>query len=303
MPLPFLSWYVLQRLTPAPRTGGSIFLSYISICANVSYMGLRCYIWLLRSLAHNTHNQSNLTTYAVFVLHNQRRTIRFFSATEESSLLVTKSNMARRSTVISNFWRRHAGKTAVHYDWYTLIFIYATIRLNSTLQLTQNVHFFTDNGFKICPDYRSRVRGTYHVHTTVCDRHNMLKPAKNENITGSLAKKQNFNPQQGQADSLFSRKSCTSLGPTKPLILFVPRDLSPRLKHETDHLPPYSAQDRAGEPFWRRVPKLSINFEELLSCAHGNFEKQNKVLESSNIIINYSIINNINVHYNYIINA
>jgi len=108
----------------------------------------------------------------------------------------------------------------------------------------------------------------------------MLKPGYNENITGSLAKTQNFNPQQGQADSLFSRKSWTSLGPTMPLILFVPRDLSPRLKHEIDHLPLDSAQDRAGEPIWRRVPILSINFEQLLSRAHGNFKKQNKVLES-----------------------
>ena len=38
------------------------------------------------------------------------------------------------------------------------------------------------------------------------------------------------------------------------------------------------------------VPKFSINFEEILSCAHGNFEEKNKVLEPSIIIINYCII-------------
>jgi hypothetical protein len=42
---------------------------------------------------------------------------------------------------------------------------------------------------------------------------------------------------------------------------------------------------------------LSIYFEEILSGAHENFEEQNKVLESSIIIINYCII--INVNYNY----
>jgi hypothetical protein len=43
------------------------------------------------------------------------------------------------------------------------------------------------------------------------------------------------------------------------------------------------------------VPKLSINFEEILSRAHGNSEDQNKVLEPSIIIVNYctDAINNI----------
>jgi len=38
---------------------------------------------------------------------------------------------------------------------------------------------------------------------------------------------------------------------------------------------------------------LSINFEEILSRAHGDFEEQNKVLEPSiiNTSINYCIIN------------
>jgi hypothetical protein len=39
-----------------------------------------------------------------------------------------------------------------------------------------------------------------------------------------------------------------------------------------------------------RAPKFSINFEEILSRSHGNFKKQNKVLEPSIIIINYFII-------------
>jgi hypothetical protein len=34
----------------------------------------------------------------------------------------------------------------------------------------------------------------------------------------------------------------------------------------------YTSSDRAGEPFWERMPKLSINFEEILShAARGNF--------------------------------
>ena len=38
------------------------------------------------------------------------------------------------------------------------------------------------------------------------------------------------------------------------------------------------------------MPKFSINFEEILSCAHGNFEEQNRVFKHSIIIINYCII-------------
>ena len=38
------------------------------------------------------------------------------------------------------------------------------------------------------------------------------------------------------------------------------------------------------------MTKLFINFEEILLFAHLNFEKQDKVLESSINIINYSII-------------
>jgi len=37
---------------------------------------------------------------------------------------------------------------------------------------------------------------------------------------------------------------------------------------------------RPGLAIWRRVPKFSINFEEILSRARGNSEEQNKVLES-----------------------
>ena len=39
----------------------------------------------------------------------------------------------------------------------------------------------------------------------------------------------------------------------------------------------------------RILPILSINFEEILSPAHGNFEEPNKVLESSTITINYRV--------------
>jgi hypothetical protein len=44
--------------------------------------------------------------------------------------------------------------------------------------------------------------------------------------------------------------------------------------------------------FGGHVHKMSINFEEILSSAHGNFEVQNKVLELSIIITNYCIIMN-----------
>jgi hypothetical protein len=44
------------------------------------------------------------------------------------------------------------------------------------------------------------------------------------------------------------------------------------------------------------VSKFSINFEEILSRAHMNFEDQSKVLESSIIITNYRIII-INAYY------
>ena len=48
---------------------------------------------------------------------------------------------------------------------------------------------------------------------------------------------------------------------------------------------------------------MSINFKEILSGDHGNFEEQNKVLESLIIIINYCIIIMnyiISAQYNYI---
>ena len=47
------------------------------------------------------------------------------------------------------------------------------------------------------------------------------------------------------------------------------------------------------------MPKLSVNFEEILSCVDGNFEEENKVLESSIIIVNYSMI--IIVYYDYVV--
>ena len=54
---------------------------------------------------------------------------------------------------------------------------------------------------------------------------------------------------------------------------------------------------------WGPVPKLAINFEEILSRVHRNFEDQDKFLESVITIINYSIIIFIIAYYNYIINA
>jgi len=53
------------------------------------------------------------------------------------------------------------------------------------------------------------------------------------------------------------------------------------------------------------VPKLSTDFEEILSCVQGNFEEQNKVFKSTIIIIINCciIIIIINVYYNSIINA
>jgi len=47
---------------------------------------------------------------------------------------------------------------------------------------------------------------------------------------------------------------------------------------------------------------MSISFKEILSDGHGNFEEQNKVLESVIIIINYCIII-MNAYYNYTISA
>ena len=50
------------------------------------------------------------------------------------------------------------------------------------------------------------------------------------------------------------------------------------------------------------MPKLSVNLEETLSRTYVDFEEQNKVLKSSIIIINCSIIINycinINAYYN-----
>jgi hypothetical protein len=47
------------------------------------------------------------------------------------------------------------------------------------------------------------------------------------------------------------------------------------------------------------MSKFSTDFEEIISHAHGNFEVQNKVLDSSTIITNYCIIIIIiNAYYN-----
>jgi len=43
--------------------------------------------------------------------------------------------------------------------------------------------------------------------------------------------------------------------------------------------------------------KLSVNFQEILMCAHRNFENQNKILVFYTIINNYCFIN-INAYYN-----
>jgi hypothetical protein len=59
---------------------------------------------------------------------------------------------------------------------------------------------------------------------------------------------------------------------------------------------------RARETFWGYVPKISINFEKILSPVCEKLEEQNNFLESSIIITNYCIII-IKAYYNYIINA
>jgi hypothetical protein len=46
-----------------------------------------------------------------------------------------------------------------------------------------------------------------------------------------------------------------------------------------------SVQSRVGETFGGRVSKLFINFTEIFSHGHENFEDQNKVLEFPLVII------------------
>jgi len=48
------------------------------------------------------------------------------------------------------------------------------------------------------------------------------------------------------------------------------------------------------------VSKLSRNFEEILSRAHGDFEEKSQVLECSIIITNYKIFIIIKAYYNYL---
>ena len=49
------------------------------------------------------------------------------------------------------------------------------------------------------------------------------------------------------------------------------------------------------------MPKLSMNFEEILSLAHGTFEEKHRVVELSIIIINYCIIINACYNCNFVI--
>jgi hypothetical protein len=51
-----------------------------------------------------------------------------------------------------------------------------------------------------------------------------------------------------------------------------------------------SSYYRPSEPFSGHVPQLSTNFEEILARVRVNSEEQNKVLETSVIVINYRII-------------
>jgi hypothetical protein len=52
------------------------------------------------------------------------------------------------------------------------------------------------------------------------------------------------------------------------------------------------------------MPKLSKNFEEILSLAYGNYEEQTKVLELSVNIISYcTVIINASYNCNCIINS
>lgn len=57
------------------------------------------------------------------------------------------------------------------------------------------------------------------------------------------------------------------------------------------HPAPYT---KPGKPFWGHMAKFSIHFKKILLRAHGNVAEQNKVFESSKIII----IIIINVYYN-----
>ena len=59
-------------------------------------------------------------------------------------------------------------------------------------------------------------------------------------------------------------------------------------------------QHQGWPAFGEHVPKLSTHFEKIISRAHWNFEEQNKVLQSSIIVNNNSILI-INKYCNYIV--
>jgi hypothetical protein len=61
--------------------------------------------------------------------------------------------------------------------------------------------------------------------------------------------------------------------------------------------------DRAGEFFLDRVPKLSLNFKEILSRSHGNFEKQKTAMKTSIITTYYFTIIIITISIIIIISA
>ena len=72
-------------------------------------------------------------------------------------------------------------------------------------------------------------------------------------------------------------------------------DICPHTQTATDWVP--SKGETAN--ILRTNAKLFTNLVEIISPAHGNFEEQNKVLESSIIIINYRVlINSLNVDLN-----
>jgi hypothetical protein len=57
-----------------------------------------------------------------------------------------------------------------------------------------------------------------------------------------------------------------------------------KAEYKWDHI---KLCNMAGEPFSEHVPKLSINFKEILLHPHGNSEEKNKVLKPSIMIILY----------------
>jgi len=123
-----VSILILQRLTAANRTGGFIFYVLRKyMCKRVIWAYVAIYDYYVANRITHTQPKQTYDVRRVCATQPMYHTLLFCNGRKQFTS--NKVQYGKKVNRDSDFWRCHAGKTAVHYGWYTLIFIYATIRL------------------------------------------------------------------------------------------------------------------------------------------------------------------------------